>query len=101
MAVISSVLSLGYTNKSIGIRINPPPAPIRVPKAPINKPKGNNHKYSMGIYKPLFPFNLEFRKTLLHTQPHTIRLSSRANARDVGFLAGPVLSTAEGLEMIR
>ncbi len=34
-------------------------------------------------------------------QPHTIRLSSRANARELGFLAEPVLSTAEGLEMTR
>ena len=60
--MINSVFSLGYTNKSIGIRINPPPAPIKVPKAPINKPKGSNHKYSMGMSKPLFPFNFEFEE---------------------------------------
>jgi hypothetical protein len=40
---------------------------MRVPKAPINTPKGSNHKYSIGISKRLFPFNFEFGE-----QPSTL-----------------------------
>src|SRR5215510_9036950 len=49
----------------MGTRINPPPAPMRVPKAPINKPRGNNHKYSMGMSRRLFSFQLKFREIRL------------------------------------
>src|SRR5262245_715299 len=46
----------------MGARINPPPAPMRVPKAPTNKPRGSNHKYSTGISSGYFPFNLNSAK---------------------------------------
>jgi len=36
--------------------MKPPPAPIRVPKAPISRPKGSSHKYWMGMSKRVFSF---------------------------------------------
>ncbi len=38
MLVIVAGAASGYINKSIGTRIKPPAAPIRVPKTPTNKP---------------------------------------------------------------
>src|SRR5215510_6898691 len=51
----------------MGTRMNPPPAPMRVPKAPINKPRGSNHKYSTGMFRRLFSFQLKLRETRLRT----------------------------------
>jgi hypothetical protein len=40
-----SGLSLGYNKRSTGIKTKPPPAPMRVPKAPMTKPKGMSNRY--------------------------------------------------------
>src|ERR1044071_7110126 len=34
----------------MGVRINPPPAPMSVPNAPMSTPTGNNHRY--GVMRP-------------------------------------------------
>src|SRR5262245_51619026 len=51
----------------MGTRINPPPAPMRVPNAPINIPNGKSHKYSTGMSRPIFSFQLKFREIRLRT----------------------------------
>src|SRR5215510_3641007 len=51
----------------MGTRINPPPAPMRVPNAPINIPNGKSHKYSTGMSRLIFSFQLKFRETRLRT----------------------------------
>src|SRR5262249_53099416 len=91
IAVTSSAGSFGYSNKSMGTRINPPPAPMRVPNAPINIPNGKSHKYSTGMSRLIFSFQLKFRETRLRTD---ICQSKRTRGIE-GFLAA-----AQGIKQL-
>src|SRR5262245_58905365 len=82
IAVTNSAGSFGQSHKRMRTRRNPPPPPMRVPKAPINKPRGSNHKYSRGMSKRLFSFQLKFRETRLHTH-HLIVKLGKARARRI------------------
>src|SRR5262245_58895571 len=82
IAVTSSAGSFGYSNKSMGTRINPPPAPMRVPNAPINIPTGKSHKYSTGMSRLIFSFQLKFRETRLRTHHLILNLSGRDGSKD-------------------
>jgi hypothetical protein len=42
--VMISGLLRGYSKRSTGIKTKPPPAPMRVPKVPITKPRGMSHR---------------------------------------------------------
>src|SRR5262249_41132950 len=75
----------------MGTRINPPPAPMRVPKAPINIPNGKSHKYSTGMSRLIFSFQLKFRETRLRTD---ICQSKRTRGIE-GFLAA-----AQGIKQL-